>query len=69
MTRPGSDLILPCFSWSQYSDSCHSMVFSFSLSPEDSLEIESVWKPSESVISKRTKEKMVDSLRSVGMSL
>ncbi|KAF8374926.1 hypothetical protein PRIPAC_81355 [Pristionchus pacificus] len=49
MTRPGSDLILPCFS-------C--------LSPEDSIEIESVWKPSESVISKRTKEKMVDSLRS-----
>ncbi|GMS95243.1 hypothetical protein PENTCL1PPCAC_17418 [Pristionchus entomophagus] len=49
VTRPGSDLILPCFS-------C--------LSPEDAIEIESVWKPSESVISKRSKKKAIDSLRS-----
>ncbi|GMT23755.1 hypothetical protein PFISCL1PPCAC_15052, partial [Pristionchus fissidentatus] len=48
ITRPGSDLVLPCFA-------C--------ISPEDALEIESVWKPSESVISKRSKKKVVDSLR------
>ncbi|GMR47376.1 hypothetical protein PMAYCL1PPCAC_17571, partial [Pristionchus mayeri] len=48
VTRPGSDLVLPCFS-------C--------ISPEDALEIESVWKPSASIISKRSKKKMVDSLR------